>query len=109
MSKYGAVRTGGYASKAEHKRAQELKLMQRAGLISNLAEQVPFVLSEKCELLVGGVWKTSRARVYIADFVYLNEAGQQIVEDVKGYLTDMYRLKKHILKERCNIDITEVR
>lgn len=43
-SKYGAVPTGGHASRKEHRRARELHLMQRAGLISGLREQVPFTL-----------------------------------------------------------------
>lgn len=43
-NKYGAKRTGSHASKKEHYRAQELQMMQRAGLISNLREQVPFEL-----------------------------------------------------------------
>ena len=32
-NKYGAKRVGAHASKKEHHRAQELQLMQRAGLI----------------------------------------------------------------------------
>ena len=43
-SKYHAQKSGGYDSQKEHKRANKLKLMQRAGLISNLREQVPFEL-----------------------------------------------------------------
>jgi len=43
-NKYGAKKSGGYDSKKEHSRANELKLMQRAGLISNLREQVKYVL-----------------------------------------------------------------
>lgn len=43
-NKYGAKRVGEHASKKEHNRANQLKLWQRAGLISNLREQVPFEL-----------------------------------------------------------------
>lgn len=43
-NKYGAKRVGEHASKKEHNRANQLKLWQRTGLISNLREQVPFEL-----------------------------------------------------------------
>lgn len=43
-NKYGAKKTGTHASQKEHNRANRLKLMQRAGLISNLREQVSFEL-----------------------------------------------------------------
>ena len=43
-SKFGNTRSGGYDSKREHRRAQELKLLQRAGEISDLQEQVRFEL-----------------------------------------------------------------
>ena len=43
-SKYGNRRVGTHASKKEHARAATLNLMQRAGLISNLREQVPYEL-----------------------------------------------------------------
>ena len=45
MSKYKAVKTDGYSSKKEAKRAAELKLMERAGHISGLREQVAYVLA----------------------------------------------------------------
>ena len=38
-NKYGAKRVGNHASKKEHYRAEELKIMERAGLISDLREQ----------------------------------------------------------------------
>ena len=41
-SKYHAERVGGHASKKEHNRANQLKLMQRAGVISGLREQVSY-------------------------------------------------------------------
>ena len=43
-NKYGAQRVGEHASKKEHNRANQLKLWQRAGVISNLREQVTFEL-----------------------------------------------------------------
>ena len=43
-NKYHAEKSGGYDSRKEHRRANELRLMQRAGLISNLREQVKYEL-----------------------------------------------------------------
>ena len=43
-NKYGAQRVGEHASRKEHNRAVQLKLLQRAGVISDLREQVPFEL-----------------------------------------------------------------
>lgn len=84
-NKFGAKRTNGYASKAEATRAEELKLLQRAGKISDLREQVKFPLLVDGELI----------GYYIADFMYV-EDGEQIVEDVKGFKTPMFRWKaKH--------------
>jgi hypothetical protein len=81
-SKYNAKRTNGYASKAEATRAEELKLLQRAGKISELQEQVKF------PLLVGDIL----IGYYIADFVY-REDGEHVVEDVKGVKTPLFSWK----------------
>lgn len=77
-----------YDSKKEAKRAYELDIMQRAGLIQNLERQKSFELQPSFKL--NG--KTIRAITYIADFVYTKN-GQTIVEDVKGFKTEIYRLK----------------
>jgi len=51
-SKFGAIRTGGYASKLEARKAAELKLLERYGKIRNLAEQVVYeVQPDGCELI----------------------------------------------------------
>jgi hypothetical protein len=41
-----------------------------------------------------------------ADFVYIRD-GQEIVEDVKGRLTDVYKLKKKLMKACHQISILE--
>ena len=63
-------------SEKERRRAYELKLLERAGRIQNLSEQVRFELIPKQD--------GERAVFYIADFTYW-ENGQFVVEDVKGY------------------------
>lgn len=105
-SKFGAVRTGKYASKAEAKRAAELKLLERAGKIHNLGEQVTFELVPP--FVVDG--KTiERAVTYKADFAYTDSAtGQEIVEDVKGVRTDAYIIKRKLMLHVHGIHIREV-
>ena len=103
VSKYRNKKTvaGGitFDSKKEAKRYYELKLLERAGKISNLELQKPYVLIDKSTY--------GRAIKYVADFVY-TEKGETIVEDVKGFRTDVYRLKKRMLAERYGIKIKEI-
>jgi len=103
VSKYHAKKTvvDGiiFQSRKEAKRYQELKLMQRAGLISDLRRQVTFELIPKQQ--------GERAVSYIADFVY-SEDGQTVVEDVKGVRTPVYRIKKKLMLWRHGVRIREV-
>lgn len=90
-----------FASKKEARRYQELRLLRRAGKIDNLRLQVPYVLIDKS--------KYGRAIKYIADFVYYdNDLQKEIVEDTKGYRTDVYKLKKRLMAERYGIEIKEL-
>ncbi len=98
MNKYHAKPTGGHASKAEHRRACELKLLERAGKISDLKEQVRFELVPKRD--------GERAVVYVADFTY-TEKGTFVVEDCKGFKTPVYRLKKRLMAHVHGIKIRE--
>ena len=78
-----------FDSKKEAVRYSELKLLEEAGLIENLALQVNFELVPKTE--------TERALNYRADFTYTEE-GLEIVEDVKGKKTDLYIAKRKMFK-----------
>lgn len=71
-----------FDSRKEAKRFAELRLMERAGEISNLQIQVPFVLIPNQRDESGRV--IERAVTYKADFVY-NRGGRLVVEDTKGY------------------------
>lgn len=75
-NKFNANMDRRHRSGKERRRAYELKLLERAGRIQNLSEQVRFELIPKQE--------GERAVFYIADFTYW-ENGQFVVEDVKGY------------------------
>lgn len=115
-NKYGAQRVGGHASLREHRRAAQLRLWLRAGLISNLREQVPFELIPAQYGSCGTDFKGKPVCVcieksckYIADFVYTdNESGQTIVEDTKGVRTAEYIIKRKLMLYVHGIRIKEV-
>ncbi len=102
QSKYNAVKTIlddiKFDSKKEARRYIQLKQMERAGLIKKFRLQVPFVLVDKSCY--------GREIKYVADFVYI-ENDAEIVEDVKGVKTPVYRLKKRLMAERYGIKIKE--
>jgi len=83
-----------FPSRKEARRWQELNLLQTAGQISNLDRQVPIELEGRDGPILT---PTGRAMTYRADFTY-KENGRKIVEDAKGYRSDIYLLKKAILK-----------
>lgn len=87
-----------FDSKKEANRYIELKLLQKNNYIYGLQLQVPFILVDKS--------RYGRAIKYVADFVYY-ENGKLIVEDTKGYKTDIYKLKKRLMAEKYEIEIKE--
>ena len=82
-----------FDSQKEGNRYKELKLLERAGEISNLELQPKFVLQEGFKK--NG--KTYRKIEYIADFMY-EEKGQVVVEDSKGIETDVFKLKHKLFE-----------
>lgn len=104
-SKYGAKRVGDHASKKEHRRANQLKLLQRAGEISGLREQVPFELIPAQRDAEGKLLE--RACTYRADFVYTDKQGNTVVEDTKGFRTPEYRIKRKLMLRVHGIRIKE--
>lgn len=102
MSKYHSVQAvvDGivFASRKEAARYQELRLSEKAGIISDLRLQVPYELIPKCG--------RNRAIKYIADFEY-RENGKTVVEDCKGMRTEVYRIKKKLMRFIKGIEIRE--
>lgn len=86
-----------FASKGEAQRWQELRTMQAAGLIADLKRQVRFTIH------INGY----DICAYIADFVYF-ERGERVVEDFKGFRTEVFTLKKKLLYALYQIEIKEV-
>lgn len=87
-----------FDSQREATRYSVLKIMQAAGVISDLRLQVPYVIT------VNGL----KICKYVADFVYVDR-GRDVVEDVKGMKTPTYNLKKKLMKAVHGIEIQEVK
>ena len=82
-----------FDSKSEAKRYEELKLLQRGGAIQNLSLQPRFMLQEGFVNIHTG--KKERAIEYVSDFMY-DEGNETIVEDVKGFKTSDYKIKRKL-------------
>lgn len=104
-----------FDSQREARRYKELLLLERAGKISGLQRQVPFLLipaqrgevwSEKKHKFVSHV--VERSCSYMADFVYLDDKGSRVVEDTKGMRTPEYIIKRKLMLERHGVRIREV-
>lgn len=121
----------GYASKREAARAAELKLMQAAGQIHNLREQVNYVLVPAIYAKPDGVLVKNydpckhkrdiekehgcklelleRNLCYVADFVY-EQDGQTVVEDAKGYKkSNAAMYEKYVHKRKLMLHIYGIR
>lgn len=121
-SKYGAkkVTVDGitFDSKKEANRWCELRLMERAGVITGLERQVKFVLIPSQREKVERYSKTGkrlsddfrcveREVSYVADFVYYQD-GKMVVEDTKGFKTDAYIIKRKLMRYVHGIAIKEI-
>lgn len=99
-----------FASITEANRYKELTLLQKAGKIENLRLQVPYELIPAQYAEVNGK-KTciERAVKYIADFMYYDkEKNEWVVEDAKGYKTEVYKLKRKLMLSVYGIQVHEV-
>lgn len=113
-----------FDSAKEAIRYQELKMLQKAGVIQNLRLQVPYeIIPEQREpskeVYSKGPKKgqpkpgkiLERKVEYIADFVYV-EDGQTVVEDVKGYRDGgsykVFVLKRKLMLKVYGISVKEI-
>lgn len=80
-------------------RWQELKLMERVGMISDLQRQIRYDLIPK--------QPGERACYYVADFVYRDKnTGEIVVEDVKS---DATRTPEYIIKRKLMLYMHGIR
>lgn len=103
MNKYGARKVKApdgqvFDSVKEQHRWGMLRLLERAGRISDLKRQVSYELIPKQQ--------GERACSYVADFTYM-ENGKLVVEDCKGFRTPEYRLKRKLMLWVHGIKIKE--
>jgi len=108
-NKYGAKKTVvgdiKFDSKKEANRWMELQLLERGGAISDLRRQVKVELIGQHRPLFT---RTGRKMRYVADFTYVdNKTGILVIEDVKGFKTKEYEVKRAIL-QAMGLDIREV-
>ena len=109
MNKYHAVNTWSeltqrvFDSKAEARRGEELALLERGGVISDLQYQVKFVLCDKPKVTI------------TIDFAYVEDGtfGEYEIpvkvrkyEDTKGVLTRDFRTKLAWLEQLHGIRVT---
>ena len=92
-----------FHSKAEGERAKQLQILWNEGKITNLR------LQPKFDCMVSNV----KICQYRADFEYDtvldNKAiGNRVVEDVKGQVTDVYKIKKKLVEVIYGITIHEI-
>ena len=109
MSKYRNIKTEVdgivFDSKAEAKRYAELRLLEKANKIYNLN------LQPKFDCVVEG----EKICTYHVDFEYWIRNGdflpddKYICEDVKGFRTQVYKIKKKLVEALHGIKIIEVK
>lgn len=120
MNKYGnrRIEMDGevFDSAKEYRRFCQLELLERAHKISDLRRQVKYVLipTQREPDTIGPRGGVKKGKViesecaYLADFVYVNDKGETIVEDTKGFRTKDYIIKRKLMLERHGIRIQEI-
>jgi hypothetical protein len=99
-SKYNATRTQvgdiWFASKAEARAFQVLKIAEGHQLVTSLRLQPRYPLQES---FTDAYERRHRAVVYVADFEFVR-GGRLIAVDVKGYQTPAFRIKAKLFAQR---------
>lgn len=94
-----------FDSKKEAQYYLYLKSELKKGTIYNLELQKEFILQESFKLND----KTRRKITYRADFTYKTTKDDRIhVIDVKGFKTEIYRLKKKLFEKKYGIEVEEI-
>ena len=114
-----------FDSNAEFTRWCELRILERAGKISDLKRQVKFELipsqrEESTEVYKAGPQKglpkpgavIEKPTKYVADFVYNDSDGNKVVEDTKGYKKgaayDLFVIKRKLMLLVHGIKVKEI-
>ncbi len=109
-SKYGNKRTKVgeliFDSRKEARYYNLLLTLQEQGKIHSLRCQVPFSFVINGEAMRNP--DSNRVIKYIADFEYFTSEGERKIVDVKGFKTDIYKLKKALMMACNGILIEEI-
>ncbi len=97
---------GKFDSKLEFERYVYLRQLEKAGLIRDLKRQVPYTLlpAQKKDGKV-----LYREVKYLSDFEYFLPTGEHIVEDVKGIILPIFKVKQKLLFYFYGIEVKVVR
>jgi hypothetical protein len=94
-----------FASKKEAQYYVDLKERLLKEDIRCFERQVEYELIPPYENAEG---KKIKAMKYVADFVYMDKSGKEHIIDVKGLVTDVFRLKKKVFEWRYPTKVIEV-
>ena len=101
--KYGNKRIntkdGWFDSKGEMRRWEFLKRAEEAGEITELERQIEFSFDMGDRHICS----------YIADYTYINKDKLFVVEDFKGVITDVFKLKAKMVKIWYGLDVNVVK
>lgn len=84
----------------EANRYKELCWLVKAKEITDFKRQPEFILQER--FIYDGI--KEKPITYRADFMYTEKDGTKVVEDVKGYKTPVYRLKRKLFLNKFCFD-----
>lgn len=87
-----------FASGREARRYGTLKLMERAGEITDLKLQPRFPLTVNGKLVA----------TYVGDFEFVTRAGVRVVEDSKGFRTPEFIIKSRLFEAIHGFPVREV-
>lgn len=95
-----------FASKMEMDRYSQLKLMEKGGLLRDLQVQPRFELLPAFERNGKHFLPTT----YVGDFAYFDcVTKKRVVEEVKGYETDVWKLKQKLFHFKHNMELRVIK
>ena len=94
-----------FHSKGELRRWEELKLLEKAGEISELERQVQYNLH-----VVGGDGQPVFVARFTPDFKFIERSGEVVIEDFKSPASakdEAYRLRKRMFEAEYGLQVRE--
>ena len=86
-----------FASQRETKRYIDLRTLEQSGKIRDLQCQVRYPLAVK----------SVKICTYVADFRYTEDGRGVVIEDCKGHRTQLYKIKKALMKAIYGFEVYE--